>query len=312
MSPANPRVNEAVGRRSMKYYIFDWDDNILHMPTKICLEHLRADGTWEPVEVSTATFALIRADTEHYRPPTEGGWHAAFRNFADEPDCNHFLDDTRAALERIEQGEKPGPSFETLKKTLREGRIFAIVTARGHASETIEQAVRLFIEKALTAEERDEMMANLRGYRKCFDHVTEFGTDAEELNYYLGMCSYAAVTNSDFKEQMACDPIYRRKLDTSPRTHAPELAKEYAIRDFVERIFHMLRRTGGLNRPVAIGFSDDDKGNVARVSNYIQSELSRRFGGIKFVVYDTSDSSLSKGRKVCVVCQETLPGFSFD
>ena len=60
-----PYVNTEVENRDFKYYIFDWDDNILHMPTKIRMEHLEDDGTWKPVEVSTSTFALVRADEEH-------------------------------------------------------------------------------------------------------------------------------------------------------------------------------------------------------------------------------------------------------
>jgi len=48
---------------------------------------------------------------------------------------------------------------------------------------------------------------------------------------------------------------------------------------------------------------------VKSVSNYIRAELSKRFDGIKFVVYDTSDRSLAKGRKVCVSGQMNLPGF---
>ena len=305
-----PYVNEDVASRDFKYYIFDWDDNILHMPTKIKLEHRGDDGEWRPVEVSTSTFALVRADEEHYRPP-KGGWAEAFSNFEDHPDRDNFMEDTIAALERIEHGEKPGPSFQAMKKTLREGRIFAIVTARGHSPETIEKAVRVFIKYALSEEERQEMMSNLRGYRSWLDGVGdgEFGTDAEELDYYLGMCRYSAVTYSGFKERMANDPIYKEKLAVATTAAKPELAKEFAIRDFVEHVFHMLRRNGGLNRPVAIGFSDDDKGNVKSVSRFIQSELSRRFDGIKFVVYDTSDRTLARGRKVCVSGQLNLPGF---
>ena len=183
-----PYVNDEVATRDFKYYIFDWDDNILHMPTKIRMEHRRDDGAWEPVEVSTATFAMIRSDVEHYRPPTQGGWEAAFRNFADEPGRNTFIEDTVAALEKIEHGEVPGPSYNALKRTLREGRIFAIVTARGHSPQTIEKAVRVFIRYALTEAERAEMMSNLRGYRKWFDGVTQFESDAKELDYYLHMC----------------------------------------------------------------------------------------------------------------------------
>ncbi len=308
-----PYVNDEVSNRDFKYYIFDWDDNILHMPTKILMEHLDPEtGMWMPVEVSTSTFALVRGDTLHYRAPTAGGWDAAFRNFADPENAgepNRFIEDTMAALAKVAQGEKPSPSYSTFKKTLVEGRIFAIVTARGHAPATIEKAVRLFIANALTPLEREMMMSNLRGYRRWLDKVESFGTDEEELDYYLGMCRYSAVTYPGFRRRMADDPIYSEKLATATQASKPELAKEFAIRDFVEHVFHMLRRTGGLGRSVAIGFSDDDKGNVKSVSNYIKAELSRRFDGIKFVVYDTSDRSLSKGRKVCVSGQMNLPGF---
>ena len=135
-------MNEDVADRDFKYYIFDWDDNILHMPTKIKMEHLEENGVWKPVEVSTSTFALVRADEKHYRPPSNGGWPAAFVNFEDRPDetdddrNNRFILDTLDALERVEHGEKPGPSYNALKKTLREGRLFAIVTARGHSPKT--------------------------------------------------------------------------------------------------------------------------------------------------------------------------------
>ena len=313
-----PYVNTEVENRDFKYYIFDWDDNILHMPTKIRMEHLEDDGTWKPVEVSTSTFALVRADEEHYRPPSDGGWAAAFANFEDSKNQteidegnNCFILDTLDALEKIEHGEKPGPSYNALKKTLREGRLFAIVTARGHSPKTIERAVRIFIKYALSEDDREEMMSNLRGYRQVIDGVGdgEFGTDAEELDYYLGMCRYSAVTYSGFKERMASDPIYKEKLAVATTAARPELAKEFAIRDFVEHVFHMLRRSGRLNRSVSIGFSDDDIGNVKTVSSFIKKELSKRFEGIKFVVYDTSDRSLSKGRKVCVSGQLNLPGF---
>ena len=310
MKRAVPYVNESVATRDLKYYIFDWDDNILHMPTKIRMERLEDDGTWRPVELSTATFALVRSDTEHYRAPG-GKWREAFRNFEDSPQRDNFLEDTRAALARIAAGEKPGPSFNALRKTLREGRIFAIVTARGHSPAAVERAVRCFIDEVLTEEEREEMMSSLRGYRQWLDGVGdgEFGTDEEELDYYLSMCRYSAVTYEGFAKRMAADPIYQEKLAVATTAAQPELAKEFAIRDFVEHVFHMLRRSGNLNRPVSIGFSDDDKGNVKSVSRYIVGELARRFEGIKFVVYDTSDRTLSKGRKVCVSGQLNLPGF---
>jgi len=308
------RVNTGVADRDFKYYIFDWDDNILHMPTRIHLEKLGESGKWEPTSVSTGTFALVRSDTAHYRFPQDGGREAAFRDFQDDPEADvsdsSFIRDTRAALARVAAGEKPGPSFETLRKTLREGRIFAIVTARGHESASLRYAVKLFIDTVLSPEERDEMMVNLRGYRFCFDKVTSFGSDAEELDYYLSMCRYHAVTSRRFKERLAEDRDFGARLADATSAQKPELAKEFAIRDFVEHLFRTLGRTGGpANHHVAVGFSDDDPGNVKAVSDYIRRELSRRFCGCKFVVYDKSDPSLANGRKVTVSGQLDLPGF---
>ena len=303
-------VNYDVTTRDFKFYIFDWDDNILHMPTKIHLEKQDKDGNWRPVEVSTSVFALVRTDRRYRMPP--GGRAEAFREFADVVDESgdlSFLRDTRAALDRVKAGEKPGPSFDTLRKTLREGRIFAIVTARGHEPETLREAVKIFIDEVLTPDERTAMMRSLRGYRWWLDKMTEFGTDDEELDYYLSMCRYHAVTNPVFFEQLKSDDDFADRYEMASGAERPELAKEFAIRDFVEHVFHVLKRTGGLGRSVSVGFSDDDPGNVRAVSNYIQEELVKRFQGFKFVVYDTSDPSLDKGRKVTVAGQLALPGF---
>ena len=81
-----------------------------------------------------------------------------------------------------------------------------------------------------------------------------------------------------------------------------ENAKQFAIRDFVEHVIRILSRAGEgpLRRPISVGFSDDDLGNVAAIERYIQEELSQRFPSIKFCVYDTSDPALTDGRKVVV------------
>jgi len=310
-------VNTEVAGRDFKYYIFDWDDNILHMPTRIYMETKGKDGIWRSTRVSTSTFALVRSDVEHYRMPSVGGREAAFRDFQDSPSAScqqvadddlAFIRDTRAALARIAAGKAPGPSFETLRKTLREGRIFAIVTARGHAAETIRRAVRIFIDEVLTAEEREEMLANLRGYRLCFDKVEHFGTDDEEIDYFLSMCRYHAVTSPDFKERISDDADFSQRFEEASSAQRPELAKEFAIRDFVDHLFRTMQRTGGIGgRQVAVGFSDDDAGNVNAVMDYIREELSRHYQSFKFVVYNTgADAELSHGRKVTVSGQLEL------
>ena len=170
-------VNESVRGRDLKYYIFDWDDNVLCMPTRIHMERLNSKGQWVPHVCSTATYSVIRADTEHYRFP-QGRRELAFVEFQDTRTPlggGTFLDDLDRALDAIAAGRRtPPPSFATFRKTLVEGRLFAIVTARGHASETLCQGVERFIERVLSPVEREIMLINLRGYSYCFDHVQTF------------------------------------------------------------------------------------------------------------------------------------------
>jgi hypothetical protein len=300
-SPA-PRVNEQVAQRDFKYYIFDWDDNILRMPTRIYLEKLQPDGSWVLHPVSTSVYSVVRQDTAHYRL-AHNDRDEAFQEFQDSrpPDVNTFLRDTRAAIRKVVSGEEPPcPSYTTFRRTLVEGRLFAIVTARGHSAETLRHGVECFIEEALTPDEREEMMANLRGYRRCYDGITAFGTDAEELDYYLSLNRYHAVTSPDFSAWL------ERKLNQ--KVH-PEQRKQFAIADFVEHVIRIVAHsaeTGGVWRPVSVGFSDDDPGNIALVQQYILDALTKRFPDVTFCVYDTSDPSLERGRKVTVAGQMAL------
>ncbi len=291
-------VNYAVADRDLKYYIFDWDDNILHMPTRIHLERLTDDGHWVPHSVSTAAFSVIRKDRDHFRPP-ENSWEAAFREFRDIEieDENVFLRDTRNAIDAVVEGRQAaGPSFERFRKTLQEGRIFAIVTARGHSPAIIRQAVEYFIKAVLTAEERREMLRNLRGYLACFAPEATAKTDADVLNYYLDHNKYHGVMSPEFRR------LTGSGVAASPDT---EGGKQFAIRDFLEHII-AIARLRGLDKPMSVGFSDDDEGNVKAVENYIRDALAHEFPGVKFVVYWTSDPARTAERKVIVRGQLSL------
>jgi hypothetical protein len=290
-------ANLSVADRELKYYIFDWDDNILHMPTRIHLERRLQDGSWVPHLVSTSLFAVIRNDTVNYRPP-EGDWKKAFCEFRDfaEDDESMFLKDARAAIDHLLKGETaPPPSFNTFKKSLIEGRIFAIVTARGHSSDTLKRGVRLFMDRVLTPEERATMLCNLRGYVVSYDGATlnETMSDEQIISYYLSLNKYHAVTSPQF-EQLVEGRI--------PNYNTSEARKQFAIRDFLDHLFTIIERIG-VRKPISVGFSDDDPANIRAVEEYIRDELARRFPAVRFVVYDTSDTTLTDGRKVVVAGQ---------
>jgi hypothetical protein len=292
-------VNYRVADRDLKYYVFDWDDNILHMPTRIYMERRAPGGGWEPHPVSTAVFSVIRTDTGNYRP--EGGdWEKACRDFRDvEVDNeNVFLRDTRLAIDRVVSGgERQAPSFRRFKQALIEGRLFAIVTARGHAPGVIRAAVEHFIAAVLSAGERRTMLRNLRGYLACYDPGRAGATDAEVLDYYLSHNRYHAVRSEQFR-QLA------RQGRAAPET--TEEAKQFAIRDFVQHVI-AIARGRGLDKPISVGFSDDDAGNARAVEEYVRRELGREFPGVKFVVYYTADPEIPAGRKVEVTGQLSLP-----
>lgn len=300
MNSAVRKVNYRVGERDLKYYIFDWDDNILHMPTYIHLERRLADGSWGAHLVSTALFSVIRGDVENYRAP-EGDWEKAFVEFRDfaTDDESKFLKDTRTALDRVLQGiEKAPPSFQTFRKTLVEGRIFAIVTARGHRSETLRRGVEMFIDRVLSPAERTEMLGNLRGYVACFhgDDANAALSDANVLDNYLSLNKYHAVTSPQFRKLVQ---------GVLPDPERSEARKQFAIRDFIEHLFGIIEAIGA-RKPISVGFSDDDPANVRAVEEYIRLELAQRFPSVRFAVYDTSDPSIENGHKIIVAGQLDL------
>jgi hypothetical protein len=269
------------------------------MPTRIYMERLTPDGRWEPHPVSTSVFSVIRTDAANYRP--EGGdWEAACRDFRDVAVDNEnvFLRDTRLAVDRVALGqEHPAPSFQRFRQTLVEGRLFAIVTARGHAPGVIRAAVEYFITRVLSSEERDAMLRNLRGYLACYDPGQAGLADAGVLDYYLSHNKYHAVRSEEFKRLLG------RAGSESATT---EEGKQFAIRDFVRHVIAIARQRG-LDRPISVGFSDDDVGNARAVESYIRDELGREFPGVRFVVYYTADRGIPSGRKVEVRGQLSLP-----
>lgn len=299
MTSSSDPINYSVADRDLKYYIFDWDDNILHMPTHIHLEKQLEDGRWVPHAVSTAVFSIIRNDTQNYRPPN-GDWESAFVEFRDfdDDDQNVFLRDTRTAIDRVTRGETPmAPSFARFKLALIEGRLFGIVTARGHDPAIIRAGVEYFIATVLTPDEKRDMLRSLRGYMHSFAPEAPAGSDEDVIAFYLDLNKYHGVMSPHFRQLM----IGRHGAAISKT----EEGKQFAIRDFVEHVTR-IGRERGLNHPISVGFSDDDVGNARAVEDYIRKELARQFPAVKFVVYYTADPEMAGGRKVVVQGQLTL------
>ena len=125
------------GTPDMKYYAFDWDDNLMFMPTKIVLK----DDNGNEVGMSTEDFAHHR--TEIGKQPFEyegktivGFAEDPFRYFRTAGD-KAFLVDAMIA--------PTGPAWDDFVEAVNNGSIFAIITARGHNPNTLKEAVYNYI-----------------------------------------------------------------------------------------------------------------------------------------------------------------------
>lgn len=234
------------GTPDMKYYAFDWDDNIVHMPTKIVVK--TEDG--EEIGMSTDDFAEHRHDLGktpfEYKGDTIVGFaEDPFRNFRTAGDKDFLIDAMRA---------KEGPAFGDFREAINNGSIFSIITARGHNPETLKQAVYNYIVSGYNGIDKDQLIKNLKKYRTFVGE--EDMSEDDLIKSYLELNKYHPVT---FGEGSAANP---------------EELKVKAMENFVSYIKGM---AGILNKKAyikneisnnfipmepSIGFSDDDIRNV--------------------------------------------------
>lgn len=242
------------GSPDLKYYAFDWDDNIVHMPTKIILKN--SEG--EEVGMSTEDFATYRTmvgkENFNYNGQTIVGFaEDPYRNFRTEGDKQFLVDAMNA---------KVGPAFDDFREAINNGSIFAIITARGHNPEILKQAVYNYIVSDFKGIDKDELVKNLKKYRS---FVGEEEMDDEQLiKTYLELNKYNPVSFGD--ESGATNP---------------EEAKVRAMESFVNYIKGMaalLEKRAFLKKEIAnkfmpqIGFSDDDPKNVEVMKRHFKDK----------------------------------------
>ena len=261
----------------LRSYIFDWDDNILYMPTTIKMDK-KVGGNWQPVDVSTEDFAHVRTNP-NYRLRNNDPV-LAFKDFRDsEP----FIVDTKKAI----NNQEFAPSADKFKEALIYGNAFGINTARGHKPEILKQGVKIFIDMVLTDEEKTEMVKNIRETLP----QTKSLNDNQAIDLYLDeMGEYYPVSSEEFGERFG--------LEVSDGASNPEHAKKVAIEHFVRKIFiNVEKMMSSGYRKMSVGFSDDDVRNVRAVEQFIEDELNKMYPEFHFVVYDTSE----KGKRKMVI-----------
>ena len=245
------------GTPDLKYYAFDWDDNIVHMPTKILVK----DESGNEVGMSTDDFAEFRhqigKEPFSYKGSTIVGYSdSPFRNFRTEGDKDFLVDAMRA---------KKGPAFDDFREAINNGSILAIITARGHNPNTIKEAIYNYIIEGFNGIDKDELIKNLKKYRS-FIGEDEM-SDEELIKSYLELNKYHPVSFGDDKGAVN-----------------PEEAKVEAMENFVSYIKAMaaaLNKRAFIKKDISnnfnpdnlsIGFSDDDPKNIEVMQRHFKNK----------------------------------------
>lgn len=241
------------GSPDLKYYAFDWDDNIVTMPTQIVV----MTDQEEEVGMSTEDFAEFRSKIgeepfEYKGKKIIGYAPNPYRNFTVLGDKSFIIDAMMA---------KPGPSWEDFREAINGGSIFSIITARGHNPNTLRQAVKNYIDSGFGGINKQELLSNLRKYREIagFDEMS----DEEAIESYLDLLRFHPVT---FGEGSASHP---------------EEGKIKALREFIDYIKQISLELGTrafFKNDVKnyfvpdIGFSDDDPRNIEKIKDFLEKE----------------------------------------
>jgi hypothetical protein len=245
---------DETGTPDMKYYAFDWDDNIMTMPTKIILK----DDNGKEVGMSTEDFAEYR--TQIGSEPFDYEGHKIV-GFAEDPfryfnvkGDKQFVVDSMIA--------KTGPAWGDFVEAINNGSIFSIITARGHTPSILKEAVYNLIAANRDGINSKELIKNLKKYR---DLADEDNLSTRELiNNYLDLCRFHPVS---YGEGSATNP---------------EEGKVKAMKDFIQYIKDVsehIRKKAYLKNKISnnfklpsIGFSDDDIRNVEKIKSHFEDE----------------------------------------
>jgi len=238
---------------TMKYYAFDWDDNLMYMPTKIYL----LDDKGKTVGMSTEDFAEYR--TEIGKEPFQYEGHTivnfdkdAFRDFR-VPGDKAFISDAMKA--------ETGPAWSDFVEAVNNGSVFSIITARGHTPSVLKNAVYNLIKKNKHGLSEKELVKNLKKYRDLADE--EDLSDDELVRAYLDMNKYHPVS---FGEGSAANPEELKvKAMREFMTYVQDLSKKLQEKAF------MKNKISNYFIPY-IGFSDDDLRNVQAMKKHFDDE----------------------------------------
>jgi hypothetical protein len=263
----------------LKYYIFDWDDNLLKMNTPLHFLHLENDK-WIDKDINPEDFAVIRkkypfnyADNEEWKAKDN-----CFIEFTDNGprEKDAFIEDIKKAIE----DKNFGPSWEVFKEVLIKGILFAIITTRGHEPLIIRKSIDYIIQNVLSEEEKQRMIENIKSFNKIFRIKPK-----NIIKQYLNECYFMGLNSKAFFEEFGY----------IPQSDVLNKGKQDAINHFINFVRGFSAKT---KLPLKVGFSDDDINfSDAAKELFMYIEKSSDIPE-DFYVFDTSNPYIEGGIKI--------------
>ena len=239
----------------MKYYAFDWDDNLMYMPTKIYLKS--EDGN--EVGMGTEDFATYRTKIGKEPFEYEG---EMIENFADEPFRDFKVGGDKKFLRDVMTAElAEDAAWPDLVEAINNGSIFAIITARGHRPTTLMLGIKKLIESNRDGIDSDMLYDSLVKMR---ENAGETPEDKEtEIMKYLQLCRFYPVT---YGEGSAQNPEESKIIAMNKFINYVKAQAEKLNIRLAKKLENKVR-----NKFVPIiGFSDDDIRNVKAMSKGVK------------------------------------------
>ena len=281
-------------RPDLKYYAFDWDDNLMYMPTKIMVMTENEDE----IGMSTEDFAehrhQIGVEDFTYKGSTIVGYSPNPFIYFREKGENKFIIDSMIA--------PVGPSWNDFVECLNGGSLFAIITARGHSPQTLRRALFNLIAKNHNGINKNEIIKNLKIYHEMFSKSKNLKEDIDNKKFqadfngsdliidYLSRCLMAPVT---YGQGSAANPEQGKKialkkfindcrqnardliqslLDNNPNLKLSDIVPKFKNDVSFNEVMDNIDIDEFITQNVKIGFSDDDLKNVEAQRDMLSQE----------------------------------------
>ena len=253
-------VNEIEDKKyGLKYYAFDWDDNLMKMPTEIILK----DEDGNEVGMSTEDFAEYRTDIgkkpfEYNGETVVGFAEDPFRFFRTEGDQKFMRDIENAPLVR-------GP-WTDFVEAINNGSIFSIITARGHHPNTLKKGVYKLIMMGRGGLDKRQLVDSLKEYRKRMG-LKPVEDENWLIKDYLDRCKFYPVS---YGEGSATNPeegkikAMEEFVSYVKRLSLRLQKKEYQFINDVSNNF--------VPFTPMVGFSDDDIRNIESMKKHFEKK----------------------------------------